>query len=96
MMNCLARLVGLAFACCACPASAETLNIGGVTRTFTAQLADIRPAPLVIVLHGNTQSGADMATRTSWPGAAHPLIRLLVTDITSSNARMIAICAVSP
>jgi polyhydroxybutyrate depolymerase len=70
MMDRLARLMGLAFACFACPASAETLNIGGVTRTFTAQLADTRPAPLVIVLHGNTQSGADMATRTSWPAVA--------------------------
>jgi hypothetical protein len=46
--------------------------------------------------YDNAQTGADMATRTSWPGAAHPLIRLLVTDITSPNARMIAICAVSP
>jgi polyhydroxybutyrate depolymerase len=69
-MNRLARALGLAFACCAWPAFAETLNIGGVTRTFTAQFADARPAPLVIVLHGNTQSGADMATRTSWPAVA--------------------------
>jgi len=35
--------------------------------------------------HGNARTGADMATRTSGPGAAHPLIRLLVTDITSSK-----------
>jgi polyhydroxybutyrate depolymerase len=70
MMNRLARALGLALACCACAASAETLNIGGVTRTFAVQLADTRSAPLLIVLHGNTQSGADMATRTSWPAVA--------------------------
>jgi polyhydroxybutyrate depolymerase len=29
-----------------------------------------KPAPLVIVLHGNTQSGADMANRTSWLAVA--------------------------
>ena len=39
-------------------------------RTFTAQLPNKKPAPLVIVLHGNTQTGADMATRTSWPQVA--------------------------
>jgi polyhydroxybutyrate depolymerase len=30
----------------------------------------VKPAPLVIVLHGNTQTGADMASRTSWPAVA--------------------------
>jgi polyhydroxybutyrate depolymerase len=54
----------------ACPALAEQLNVGGVTRTFTAQLPDNKPAPLVIALHGNTQTGADMMTRTSWPDVA--------------------------
>ena len=39
-------------------------------RTFSARLADGKPAPLVIVLHGNTQTGADMASRTSWPQVA--------------------------
>ncbi len=52
------------------PASADTLDVGGVTRTYTAQLADTKPAPLVIILHGNTQTGADMAERTSWPQVA--------------------------
>jgi polyhydroxybutyrate depolymerase len=33
-------------------------------------LPAIKPAPLVIVLHGNTQTGADMAMRTSWPAMA--------------------------
>ncbi len=51
-------------------ASAEQIDIGGVTRTFTAQLPDNKPAPLVIVLHGNTQTGADMASRTLWPPVA--------------------------
>jgi len=50
--------------------SAGQIDIGGVTRTFMAQLPDNKPAPLVIVLHGNTQAGADMASRTSWPSVA--------------------------
>ena len=49
---------------------ADSIDINGVTRTFTAQLPDARPAPLVIVLHGNTQTGADMITRTAWPAVA--------------------------
>jgi len=51
----------------ACPAQAESISIDGVTRTFAAQLSATKPAPLVIVLHGNMQSSADMASRTSWP-----------------------------
>lgn len=72
MMNRLARALGLAFvfACCACPALSETVSINGGARTFTTETADTRPAPLVIVLHGNTQTGADMITRTSWPAVA--------------------------
>jgi poly(3-hydroxybutyrate) depolymerase len=62
--------VVLAIACCACPALSDSIGINGVARTFTAQLPDKKPAPLVIVLHGNTQTGADMASRTSWPGIA--------------------------
>ena len=54
----------------AAAAPAGQIDIGGVTRTFTAQLPDKTPAPLVIVLHGNTQTGADMASRTSWPAVA--------------------------
>ena len=52
------------------PALSDTINIGGVARSFVAQLPDTKPAPLVIVLHGNTQTGADMMTRTSWPAVA--------------------------
>src|SRR5882724_5098432 len=51
-------------------AVADTLDIGGVKRTFTTQLPGNKPAPLVIVLHGNTQTGADMVSRTSWPDIA--------------------------
>jgi polyhydroxybutyrate depolymerase len=56
-----------AIACWATPAFSDTIVVGGVTRSFTTQQADAKPAPLVIVLHGNTQTGADMAIRTSWP-----------------------------
>jgi polyhydroxybutyrate depolymerase len=51
-------------------ALADSIAVNGVTRTFTAQLPVAKPAPLVIVLHGNTQTGADMMTRTSWPDMA--------------------------
>ncbi len=57
----------LATAYHASPARCDTMTIDGVTRTFIAQLPGTRPAPLVIVLHGKTQSGADMVTRTAWP-----------------------------
>src|SRR5882757_3566766 len=59
-----------AIASIARPALAETIGVSGVARSFLAQLPDTRPAPLVIVLHGNTQTGADMTTRTSWPAVA--------------------------
>jgi polyhydroxybutyrate depolymerase len=45
-------------------ASAETITVNGVKRTFSVRLAEAKPAPLVVVLHGNTQTGADMASRT--------------------------------
>src|SRR5262249_6406101 len=56
--------------CSTSPALPETITIDGVTRTFTAQLPVARPAPLVIVLHGKMQTGADMMMRTSWPQVA--------------------------
>ncbi|PAY09886.1 polyhydroxybutyrate depolymerase [Bradyrhizobium sp. UFLA03-84] len=49
------------------PAAADSLLVNGTTRTFVLQAPATRPAPLVIVLHGKTQSSADMMTRTSWP-----------------------------
>ncbi len=73
-MKVLSRLAGLAIASAitwgACPAWSDTFRVNGVARTYTAQLPVIRPAPLVIALHGNTQTGADMMTRTSWPAMA--------------------------
>jgi polyhydroxybutyrate depolymerase len=73
-MNCSMRLSGLAavvaIACLVRPALSDTIDIGGVTRTYTAQLPETKPAPLVIVLHGSTQTGADMVERTSWPQVA--------------------------
>ena len=50
--------------------SAETIKVGRTTRHYTAQLPELKLAPLVIVLHGNTQTGADMVTRTAWPTVA--------------------------
>ena len=71
IVNWLARVVGLTItlggACGALPARGDSLTIDGVTRTFIAQLPETKPAPLVIVLHGNTQTGVDMVRRTSWP-----------------------------
>jgi polyhydroxybutyrate depolymerase len=65
------RLVAIAtIACWAGAAQAETIAVDGVARRFSAEFPDQRPAPLVIVLHGNTQTGGDMAARTSWPQVA--------------------------
>ena len=47
-------------------ATAATIDIGGVTRSYISQFPVTKPAPLVVVLHGNTQTGADMKLRTSW------------------------------
>lgn len=47
-------------------AAAETIDIGGVARSYLTQFPETKPAPLVLVLHGNAQSGADMRTRTAW------------------------------
>jgi polyhydroxybutyrate depolymerase len=58
-----------AFAC-VCPGHAETISVAGVTRSFTVALPAVRPAPLVIVLHGAAQNGTDMITRTAWPQVA--------------------------
>lgn len=56
----------LAIALGADVANAQTIDIGGVTRTYITQFPEAKPAPLVIVLHGNTQTGTDMKLRTSW------------------------------
>lgn len=51
-------------------ASADTIDVNGVKRSYSAQLPAKKPAPLVIVLHGKTQRGADMVARTAWPQVA--------------------------
>jgi polyhydroxybutyrate depolymerase len=60
----------LVLTCTSAASAAETIAIGGVTRHYTVRLPDTKPVPLVIVLHGNTQTGADMITRTAWPAVA--------------------------
>jgi polyhydroxybutyrate depolymerase len=60
----------LVLLCWASHARADSIVINGVTRTFTAELPKAKAAPLVIVLHGNTQAGEDMISRTSWPQVA--------------------------
>lgn len=64
------RAATLACALLTTPAFADTLSMGGTERTFTAFVPDSTPAPLVLVLHGNTQQGIDMQTRASWPELA--------------------------
>ena len=51
-------------------ASADTIDVNGTMRSYTVQLPAKKPAPLVIVLHGKTQRGADMIARTAWPQVA--------------------------
>ncbi|WP_247987771.1 PHB depolymerase family esterase [Bradyrhizobium sp. 186] len=51
-------------------ASADTIDVNGAKRSYSAQLPAKKPAPLVIVLHGKTQRGADMVARTAWPQVA--------------------------
>jgi polyhydroxybutyrate depolymerase len=47
-------------------ASAETISVDGITRTFTLVAPERRPVPLVVVLHGALQQGGDMARSTEW------------------------------
>lgn len=51
-------------------ASADTIDVNGVMRSYTLQLPAKRSAPFVVVLHGKTQRGADMIARTAWPQVA--------------------------
>jgi polyhydroxybutyrate depolymerase len=67
-------MIRAAIICCAvlvaAHARADTIRIGTTERTFTAFVPETTPAPLVLVLHGNTQQGVDMQTRASWPELA--------------------------
>jgi polyhydroxybutyrate depolymerase len=65
-----ATALAVALICWLAQAKAETIDVGGTTRTFVAELPGTKPAPLVIVLHGNAQTSADMVARTSWPRVA--------------------------
>ena len=60
----------LALLAAAPAAAADTIDVNGVKRSYTAQIPAKRPAPLVVVLHGKTQRGADMIARTAWPQVA--------------------------
>lgn len=45
----------------------RSLRVGAQHRSYMAEVpAASRPMPLVLVLHGNTQQGADMRARTGW------------------------------
>ena len=61
---------GLILAASTGGAAADTIAVGGAARTYSVVLPRQKPAPLVLVLHGNTQQGLDMASRTSWPEVA--------------------------
>ena len=55
----------------AAAAGADELRVGSTTRTYSAIVPPFaQNAPLVLVLHGNTQQGHDMRERTSWPAVA--------------------------
>lgn len=61
----------LALALLAPAALAATLPVGGVERSYSAQLPPkASRVPLVLVLHGNTQQGIDMRERTGWTEVA--------------------------
>jgi polyhydroxybutyrate depolymerase len=65
------RIAAFVAALATAPAvSADTIDVNGVQRSYTALRPAKTPAPLVIVLHGKTQRGADMITRTAWPQVA--------------------------
>lgn len=65
------RIAAFVAALAAAPAaSADTIDIDGVKRSYAVQLPAKRLVPLVVVLHGKTQRGADMMTRTAWPQVA--------------------------
>ncbi|HEY1059064.1 MAG TPA: PHB depolymerase family esterase [Limnobacter sp.] len=53
------------------PAYADVLAVNGQKRTYTlVKPSGNNPLPLVIALHGNTQQGADLMERSTWPELA--------------------------
>lgn len=62
------RIAVLAVAALAASAAcADTIDVNGTTRAYILQPPASKPAPLVVALHGKTQRGSDMVTRTAWP-----------------------------
>lgn len=47
-----------------------TLVVDGIPRSYLLQRPPRQPAPLVLVLHGNSQQGRDLLEHTSWPAVA--------------------------
>ncbi len=66
----LPALLGLTIALPVRPGTADTLMIDGTPRTYHLQTPARLPAPLVLVLHGNSQQGRDLLEHTSWPAVA--------------------------
>jgi polyhydroxybutyrate depolymerase len=48
----------------------ESLTVDGTVRSYRIDQPNQLPAPLVIILHPNTQTPDDMVRRTSWPAVA--------------------------
>jgi poly(3-hydroxybutyrate) depolymerase len=88
MIRVFALVGALAFGASA--ALADGIDINGLTRTFAAQLPGTRPAPLVIVLHGNTQTGAAAPAASRLQASGRPRARLLTGDApTAAKHRML-------
>lgn len=51
-------------------AESATIAVGGTSRSYLIDLPAKQPAPLVLILHGNSQRAEDMVRRTSWPEVA--------------------------
>ena len=52
-------------------AAADVLRVGNASRTYIARIPEnASRVPLVLVLHGNLQRGADLRARTAWPEVA--------------------------
>ncbi len=66
-----AALGVLAFVAAPQRAWADSLAVGGVARSYVAQIpAGAQKLPLVLVLHGNGQQGANVMAQTTWAAIA--------------------------
>jgi len=66
----LRHLLPLALLLASATATAETLVIDGVPRTYELRTPQQHAAPLVLVLHGNTEQGRNILEHTTWPEVA--------------------------